>query len=96
MTTYMNIDAANRRVEIGSTWYRKSVQRSSLNRHFDEDNQSSVVRQQSAVTADVAAWISDHDAPLPSGADASKSQPEMAVLWGSKRSGQASVTPRSE
>jgi RimJ/RimL family protein N-acetyltransferase len=31
MTTYMNIDAGNRRVEIGSTWYRKSVQRSGLN-----------------------------------------------------------------
>jgi RimJ/RimL family protein N-acetyltransferase len=31
MTTYMNIDAANRRVEIGSTWYRKAVQRSDLN-----------------------------------------------------------------
>jgi RimJ/RimL family protein N-acetyltransferase len=31
MTTYMNIDAANRRVEIGSTWYRKAVQRSGLN-----------------------------------------------------------------
>lgn len=31
MTTYMNVDAANRRVEIGSTWYRKSVQRSPLN-----------------------------------------------------------------
>ncbi len=31
MTTYMNIDAANRRVEIGSTWYRRSVQRSPLN-----------------------------------------------------------------
>ncbi len=31
MTTYMNIDAANRRVEIGSTWYRKSLQRSPLN-----------------------------------------------------------------
>ncbi|MGR3714424.1 MAG: GNAT family N-acetyltransferase [Shimia sp.] len=31
MTTYMNTDAANRRVEIGSTWYRKSVQRSPLN-----------------------------------------------------------------
>ncbi len=31
MTTYMNIDAANRRVEIGSTWYRQSVQRTSLN-----------------------------------------------------------------
>jgi len=31
MTTYMNIDAANRRVEIGSTWYRNSVQRSPLN-----------------------------------------------------------------
>ncbi|WP_437287572.1 GNAT family N-acetyltransferase [Sorangium sp. So ce406] len=31
MTTYMNIDARNRRVEIGSTWYRKSVQRTALN-----------------------------------------------------------------
>jgi N-acetyltransferase len=31
MTTYMNIDAVNRRVEIGGTWYRRSVQRSSLN-----------------------------------------------------------------
>jgi RimJ/RimL family protein N-acetyltransferase len=31
MTTYMNIDAVTRRVEIGSTWYRRSVQRSALN-----------------------------------------------------------------
>ncbi len=31
MTTYMNIDAANRRVEIGSTWYRRAVQRTPLN-----------------------------------------------------------------
>lgn len=31
MTTYMNIDATNRRVEIGSTWYRASVQRTGLN-----------------------------------------------------------------
>jgi RimJ/RimL family protein N-acetyltransferase len=31
MTTYMNADAANRRVEIGSTWYAKRVQRSGLN-----------------------------------------------------------------
>jgi N-acetyltransferase len=31
MTTYMNIDEINRRVEIGSTWYRKSAQRSGLN-----------------------------------------------------------------
>jgi RimJ/RimL family protein N-acetyltransferase len=31
MTTYMNVDAANRRVEIGSTWYRKSVQQTGLN-----------------------------------------------------------------
>jgi RimJ/RimL family protein N-acetyltransferase len=31
MTTFMNIDAANRRVEIGSTWYRRSVQRTPLN-----------------------------------------------------------------
>ena len=31
MTTYMNIDAGNRRVEIGSTWYRRAVQRTALN-----------------------------------------------------------------
>ena len=31
MTTYMNIDALNRRVEIGSTWYRQAVQRTPLN-----------------------------------------------------------------
>lgn len=31
MTTYMNIDNANQRVEIGSTWYAKRVQRSPLN-----------------------------------------------------------------
>lgn len=31
MTTYMDIDAVNRRVEIGSTWYRKRVQRTALN-----------------------------------------------------------------
>ena len=31
MTTYMNIDAVNKRVEIGSTWYAHSVQRSPLN-----------------------------------------------------------------
>jgi RimJ/RimL family protein N-acetyltransferase len=31
MTTYMNIDADNRRLEIGSTWYRARVQRSGIN-----------------------------------------------------------------
>ncbi len=31
MTTYMNIDAANRRVEIGSTWYARRSQRTALN-----------------------------------------------------------------
>ena len=31
MTTYMNIDNSNRRLEIGSTWYRHSVQRTALN-----------------------------------------------------------------
>lgn len=31
MTTYMNIDSPNRRVEIGGTWYRKSFQRTALN-----------------------------------------------------------------
>ena len=33
MTTYMNVDASNRRVEIGSTWYRNAVQRTNLNTH---------------------------------------------------------------
>ena len=31
MTTYMNIDAVNKRVEIGSTWVAASAQRSPLN-----------------------------------------------------------------
>jgi len=31
MSTYMNVDAPNRRVEIGSTWYAERVQRSALN-----------------------------------------------------------------
>jgi len=31
MTTYIHIDSANRRLEIGSTWYRKSLQRTALN-----------------------------------------------------------------
>src|ERR1700722_15899585 len=31
MTTYMNVDTPNRRVEIGSTWYAKRMQRSAVN-----------------------------------------------------------------
>ncbi len=31
MTTFLNIDSVNKRVEIGATWYRKRVQRSSVN-----------------------------------------------------------------
>jgi N-acetyltransferase len=31
MTTYMNVDRTHRRVEIGSTWYAKSAQRTPLN-----------------------------------------------------------------
>ncbi|MEO1607773.1 MAG: GNAT family protein [Pseudomonadota bacterium] len=31
MTTYMNIDAGNKRLEIGFTWYRRSMQRSGFN-----------------------------------------------------------------
>jgi RimJ/RimL family protein N-acetyltransferase len=31
MTTYMHIDAAHRRVEIGSTWYARSAQRTAIN-----------------------------------------------------------------
>jgi RimJ/RimL family protein N-acetyltransferase len=31
MTTYMDINAMNKRVEIGFTWYRKSMQRTAVN-----------------------------------------------------------------
>jgi RimJ/RimL family protein N-acetyltransferase len=31
MTTFLNIDAVNRRVEIGATWYRRRVQRTAIN-----------------------------------------------------------------
>jgi len=31
MTSYWNVDEAHRRVEIGCTWYRKSMQRTPLN-----------------------------------------------------------------
>ena len=31
MTSFMNIEVAHRRLEIGSTWYRQSVQRSVVN-----------------------------------------------------------------
>lgn len=31
MTTFMNIESVHRRVEIGSTWYRQSAQRSFVN-----------------------------------------------------------------
>jgi RimJ/RimL family protein N-acetyltransferase len=31
MTSFMNVDAIAQRLEIGSTWYRKRVQRTSLN-----------------------------------------------------------------
>lgn len=31
MTTFLNIDAVNQRVEIGATWYRKRVQRTVVN-----------------------------------------------------------------
>src|SRR6516162_6419908 len=31
MTTYLNVDAVNHRLEIGATWYRRSVQRTAVN-----------------------------------------------------------------
>ncbi len=31
MTTFMNIDAVNRRIEIGSTWYAQKIHKSGLN-----------------------------------------------------------------
>ena len=36
------------------------------------------------VATDIIAWTSNHEAALPSGADAAQSQPELAALWGSR------------
>jgi acylglycerol lipase len=44
-------------------------------------------KQGPLVAKDILAWIADKQAPLPSGADADRSRPEMAELWGSKRGG---------
>lgn len=33
MTTYLHADATHRRLEIGATWYRRSLQRTGLNSH---------------------------------------------------------------
>ncbi len=37
------------------------------------------------VSADIVAWMSNHEARLPSGADAPGVQPKLANAWGSKR-----------
>jgi alpha-beta hydrolase superfamily lysophospholipase len=37
------------------------------------------------VAGDVAVWITDHQAALPSGADVTRSYPDIAALWGSRR-----------
>lgn len=42
-------------------------------------------KQGPVVAADIAAWIADRRAPLPSGADAELSQPKLAARWGTKR-----------
>lgn len=52
------------------------------------------------VAGDIAAWIDNHKAPLPSGAEAEHTQPKIAALWGSRRpqeGGQAATSvSRSE
>jgi acylglycerol lipase len=42
-------------------------------------------KQGPVVAADIAAWIANHEAALPSGADAERSQPKLAAMWGTKR-----------
>ena len=37
------------------------------------------------VAEDVVVWVADHQAVLPSGADVTRSHPEIAALWGSRR-----------
>jgi alpha-beta hydrolase superfamily lysophospholipase len=43
-------------------------------------------KEGAVVAGDVSVWISNHEAALPSGADATHSQPELAALWGSHHS----------
>lgn len=38
------------------------------------------------VAEDVVVWIADHQAALPSGADVTRSHPDIAAMWGSRRS----------
>jgi hypothetical protein len=42
-------------------------------------------KQGPLVAADIAAWIDNHEAELPSGADGERSQPKLEALWGTKR-----------
>jgi hypothetical protein len=41
------------------------------------------------VSTDIEVWISDHEAKLPSGADAPGIQPKLATAWGTKREREA-------
>jgi acylglycerol lipase len=38
------------------------------------------------VAGDIVVWLADHEAALPSGADAARSHPELAAQWGTRRS----------
>jgi alpha-beta hydrolase superfamily lysophospholipase len=42
-------------------------------------------KESPVVTRDIMAWIEDHQADLPSGADAGQVKPEIAASWGSAR-----------
>ncbi|WP_170920878.1 alpha/beta hydrolase [Enhydrobacter aerosaccus] len=48
------------------------------------------------VSDDIVAWIDNHEAPLPSGADARDVEPKMAALWGSRHTSRPSSISRSE
>jgi acylglycerol lipase len=48
------------------------------------------------VSTDVEAWIANHQAALPSGADAPGVQPKLAAAWGSKRPREREDVSRSE
>ncbi|MDI1287404.1 MAG: alpha/beta fold hydrolase [Reyranella sp.] len=42
-------------------------------------------KEGAVVATDIVAWTSNHEAALPSGAEAVQSQPELAALWGSRQ-----------
>ncbi|HTR83888.1 MAG TPA: alpha/beta fold hydrolase [Reyranella sp.] len=49
-------------------------------------------KEGATVSRDVVAWMTNHEAPLPSGADAERTEPKIAATWGTRRATAAATT----